>query len=139
MPPLAKKQRRRAFNENYGRELMELHTLGVNGGYTQQDVIEVAKCFTGWTIDKPVQGGGAMFDENPHEPGTKIVLGHKIKENGQKEGLEVLHILATSPATAHFISEKLAVRFVSDDPPPALVNRMATTFLKTGGILRQCC
>ena len=103
MRPNAKKQQPKGINENYGRELMELHTLGVNGGYTQQDVIEVAKCFTGWTIDKPYQGGGAMFDENRHEPGTKIVLGHKIKENGQKEGLEVLHILATSPATAHFI------------------------------------
>jgi uncharacterized protein (DUF1800 family) len=134
----ANKQRPVGINENYGRELMELHTLGVNGGYTQQDVIEVAKCFTGWTIDKPYQGGWgqATFDENKHEPGTKTVLGHKIKENGQKEGLEVLHILATSPATAHFVSEKLAVRFVSDDPPPALVNRMAATFLKTEGNIR---
>ena len=115
--PLANKQQPKGINENYGRELMELHTLGVNGGYTQQDVIEVAKCFTGWTIDKPFQGGEAYFDDMRHEPGTKMVLGHKIKENGQKEGLEVLHILATSPATAHFISQKLAVRFVSDDPP----------------------
>ena len=136
MRPLAKKQQPKGINENYGRELMELHTLGVNGGYTQQDVIEVAKCFTGWTIDKPFQGGGAYFDENRHEPGTKMVLGHKIKENGQKEGLEVLHILATSPATAHFISQKLAVRFVSDDPPPALVNRMAATFLKSDGNIK---
>jgi uncharacterized protein (DUF1800 family) len=136
MHPFAKKQAPKGINENYGRELMELHTLGVNGGYTQKDVIEVAKCFTGWTIDKPAQGGEAYYNENMHEPGTKIVLGHKIKENGQKEGLEVLHILATSPATAHFISEKLAVRFVSDTPPPALVNRMAATFLKTGGNIR---
>jgi uncharacterized protein (DUF1800 family) len=134
----ASKQRPVGINENYARELMELHTLGVNGGYTQQDVIEVAKCFTGWTIDKPYQGGSAhaVYDDNRHEPGTKIVLGHKIKENGQKEGLEVLHILATSPATAHFVSEKLAVRFVSDDPPAALVNRMAATFLKTDGNIR---
>ncbi|HXS11298.1 MAG TPA: DUF1800 family protein [Acidobacteriaceae bacterium] len=136
MRPLAKKQQPKGINENYGRELMELHTLGVNGGYTQQDVIEVSKCFTGWTIDKPFQGGGAFYDEARHEPGTKIVLGHKIKENGQKEGLEVLHILATSPATAHFISQKLAVRFVSDDPPAALVNRMAATFLKTNGNIK---
>jgi uncharacterized protein (DUF1800 family) len=134
--PNAKKQPPKGINENYGRELMELHTLGVNGGYTQKDVIEVSKCFTGWTIDKPAQGGQAYFDEARHEPGTKMVLGHKIKENGQKEGLEVLHILATSPATAHFISEKLAVRFVSDTPPPALVNRMAGTFLKTGGNIK---
>ncbi len=136
MRPNAKKQQPKGINENYGRELMELHTLGVNGGYTQKDVIEVSKCFTGWTIDKPFQGGGAYYNENMHEPGTKIVLGHKIKENGQKEGLEVLHILATSPATAHFISQKLAVRFVSDDPPPALVNRMAAAFLKTDGNIR---
>ncbi|HEV2576619.1 MAG TPA: DUF1800 family protein [Acidobacteriaceae bacterium] len=136
MRPNAKRQQPKGINENYGRELMELHTLGVNGGYTQKDVIEVSKCFTGWTIDRPFQGGGAMFDENRHEPGTKIVLRHKIKENGQKEGLEVLHILATSPATAHFISQKLAVRFVSDDPPPALVNRMAATFLKSDGNIR---
>ena len=137
MRPNAKKQQPKGINENYGRELMELHTLGVNGGYTQQDVIEVAKCFTGWTIDKPYQGGGgAYYDDARHEPGTKIVLGHKIKENGQKEGLEVLHILATSPATAHFISQKLAVRFVSDDPPPALVNRMAAAFLKSDGNIK---
>ena len=136
MRPFAKKQPPKGINENYGRELMELHTLGVNGGYTQKDVIEVSKCFTGWTIDKPAQGGQAYFDEARHEPGTKIVLGHKIKENGQKEGLEVLHILATSPATAHFISEKIAVRFVSDDPPPALVNRMAAAFLKTDGNIK---
>jgi hypothetical protein len=77
-----------------------------------------------------------VFDESKHEPGSKTVLGHTIKENGQKEGLEVLHILATSPATAHFISQKLAVRFVSDTPPPALVNRMAATFLKTDGNMK---
>ena len=136
MRPLAKKQQPKGINENYGRELMELHTLGVNGGYTQKDVIEVSKCFTGWTIDRPFQGGGAYFDDMRHEPGTKVVLGHKIKENGQKEGLEVLHILATSPATAHFISEKLAVRFVSDTPPAALVNRMALVFEKTNGDIK---
>ena len=134
--PQANKQQPKGINENYGRELMELHTLGVNGGYTQKDVIEVSKCFTGWTIDRPFQGGGAYFDELRHEPGTKNVLGHKIKENGQKEGLEVLHILATSPATAHFISQKLAVRFVSDDPPAALVNRMALVFEKTNGDIK---
>ena len=145
----------KGINENYGRELMELHTLGVNGGYTQKDVIEVAKCFTGWTVDRPyaaggvrarvlggMQGGGMMdagqpgefvFQPNRHEPGSKVVLGHTIAEGGMKEGLEVLHILATSPATAHFLSQELAVRFVSDDPPAALVNRMAATYLKTDG------
>ena len=121
------------LNENYARELMELHTLGVNGGYTQQDVTEVAKVFTGWTVDHPQLGGGFKFDETRHEPGKKLVMGHKIKENGQKEGLELLHILANSPATAHFISQELAVAFVSDNPPPALVNRMAQTFLSSHG------
>jgi uncharacterized protein (DUF1800 family) len=121
------------LNENYGRELMELHTLGVNGGYTQQDVTEVAKVFTGWTVDRPQLGGGFKFDETRHEPGKKVVMGHKIKENGQKEGLQLLHILATSPATAHFISQELAVAFVSDNPPPALVDRMAQSFRSSHG------
>jgi uncharacterized protein (DUF1800 family) len=121
------------LNENYGRELMELHTLGVNGGYTQKDVTEAAKVFTGWTVDRPQLGGDFKFDETRHEPGKKIVMGHKIKENGQKEGLQLLHILATSPATAHFISQELAVAFVSDTPPAALVNRMAQAFESSHG------
>jgi len=121
------------LNENYARELMELHTLGVNGGYTQADVTEVARIFTGWTVDKPQQGGGSEFDPTRHEPGKKVVMGHKFKENGQKEGLQLLHILATSPATAHFISQELAIAFVSDTPSQALVNRMASAFLKSNG------
>jgi uncharacterized protein (DUF1800 family) len=135
--PRAKGKQNSGLNENYGRELMELHTLSVNGGYTQRDVTEVAKVFTGWTIDKPNQGGGFMFDERKHEPGPKFVLGHRIKFKGEAEGREVLHILATSPQTAHFISLKLAQRFVSDDPPPALVDRMAKTFLKKKGDIRE--
>ena len=131
------KKRNGGLNENYGRELMELHTLGVNGGYTQQDVTEVAKVLTGWTIDQPQKGGGFKYEERMHEPGTKIVLGHKIKDHGEKEGMEVLHILAHHPATAHFISTKLAMRFVSDDPPPALVDRMAEAFLKKNGDIRE--
>jgi uncharacterized protein (DUF1800 family) len=131
------KKRNGGLNENYGRELMELHTLGVNGGYTQQDVTEVAKVLTGWTIDQPQKGGGFKYEERMHEPGTKIVLGHKIKDRGEKEGMEVLHILAHHPSTAHFISTKLAMRFVSDDPPPALVDRMAETFLKKNGDIRE--
>src|ERR1039457_2225849 len=120
---------------------MELHTLGVNGaGYTQKDVTEVAKVFTGWTIDPPYgRGSGSMqfqFEERRHEPGTKTVLGKTIKENGMNEGLEVLHMLATSPATAKFISTKLAVRFVSDDPPAALVDRMAQAFLASDGDIK---
>jgi uncharacterized protein (DUF1800 family) len=138
-PQQANQQKRppRGLNENYARELMELHTLGVDGGYTQKDVTEVAKVFTGWTIDRPQMGGDYTFREQTHEPGTKVVLGKKIRENGESEGREVLHILATHPSTAHFISKKLAMRFVSDDPPPALVDRMAATFLKTNGDIRE--
>ena len=121
------------MNENYARELMELHTLGVSGGYTQADVTEVARIFTGWTVDHPQQGGGFYFDESRHEPGDKTVMGHKIKEDGQKEGFELLHILANSPATAHFVSQEIAVQFVSDTPSSTLVNRMAQSFLKTHG------
>jgi uncharacterized protein (DUF1800 family) len=125
------------LNENYGRELLELHTLSVNGGYSQRDVTEVAKVFTGWTIEKPYQGGEFKFDPRMHEPGPKFVLGRKIKPKGESEGLEVLHRLATDPHTAHFVSLKLAERFVSDDPPPALVDRMAKTFLKKKGDIRE--
>jgi uncharacterized protein (DUF1800 family) len=136
-PPGQAKGKRGGLNENYGRELMELHTLGVNGGYTQQDVTEVARVFTGWTLKQPKQGGGFVFEEKMHEPGDKTVLGHRIKPNGEKEGYEVLHILAHHPSTAKFISTKLAVRFVSDNPPPALVDRMAQTFLKKNGDIRE--
>jgi len=132
-----RKNKREGLNENYARELMELHTLSVNGGYTQRDVTEVAKVFTGWTIKQPRQGGGFEFNERLHDPGAKYVLGKVIKEHGEKEGQQVLDMLATSPKTAHFISYKLAQRFVSDDPPPALVGRMAETFLKKDGDIRE--
>ena len=135
--PNAKKKPNSGLNENYGRELLELHTLSVNGGYSQRDVTEVAKVFTGWTIDKPFEGGGFLFDPRKHEPGPKFVLGKKIKQNGEDEGRQVLHMLATSPRTAHFISLRLAQRFVSDDPPAALVDRMAKTFLKKKGDIRE--
>lgn len=135
--PNAKSKQNAGLNENYGRELLELHTLSVNGGYSQRDVTEVAKVFTGWTIEKPNDGGGFQFDPRKHEPGPKFVLGHHIKPKGEDEGREVLHLLATSPQTAHFISLKLAERFVSDDPPPALVDRMAKTFEKKKGDIRE--
>ena len=131
------KGKRNGLNENYGRELMELHTLGVNGGYTQQDVTEVARVFTGWTLKQPKQGGGFTFEERTHEPGNKLVLGHRIKPKGEKEGMEVLRILARHPSTAKFVSTKLAMRFVSDDPPESLVDRMAQTFLKKDGNIRE--
>lgn len=125
------------LNENYGRELMELHTLSVNGCYTQKDVTEVAKVFTGWTLEQPKEGGDFHFEPKMHEPGDKVVLGHRIKQNGEKEGLEVLHLLAHNPKTAHFIAQKLAMRFVSDDPPSTLVDRMTQTFLKKDGDIRE--
>ena len=143
----------RGLNENYARELMELHTLGVQcevsqdhpvsaldkscgQGYTQQDVTQVAKVLTGWTIDQPYRSGTFEFEPRRHEPGTKFVMGKSFIESGEDEGLFVLHMLATSPATAKFISTKLAVRFVSDTPPPALVDRMSKAFLASGGDIK---
>jgi uncharacterized protein (DUF1800 family) len=125
------------LNENYGRELLELHTLGVDGGYTQHDVIEVARCFTGWTIRRPNEKPEFAFGLFMHDTGEKTVLGHKIAAGGgEQDGLQVIEILSQHPSTARYISTKLARRFVADDPPPALVERMAQTFLKTGGDLR---
>ncbi|HWB85624.1 MAG TPA: DUF1800 domain-containing protein [Bryobacteraceae bacterium] len=139
--PAARRSRgknRRGLNENYGRELMELHTLGVDGGYTQQDVIAVARCFTGWTISQPQRGGKFIFNPRVHDEGEKIVLGVKIPAGGgMKDGEKVLDILAHSPATAHHISFELAQRFVADNPPESLVDRMAKTFLKSDGDLRE--
>jgi uncharacterized protein (DUF1800 family) len=131
------KKRASGLNENYGRELMELHTLGVNGGYTQKDVTEVARVLTGWTIAEPRKGSGFKYEDKLHEPGDKIVLGHRIKQGGEKEGRQVLHLLAHHPSTAKFTCTKLAMRFVSDNPPPALVDRMAQTFLKKDGDIRE--
>ncbi len=131
------KQNKRGLNENYAREIMELHTLGVDGGYTQRDVIELARCFTGWTIDRPRQGGEFIFNPRMHDFGEKVVLGHKIRSGrGMKDGLEMLHLLAHRPATAHFISLKLCRRFVADDPPQSIVDRASQTFLKTDGDIR---
>lgn len=126
---------KRGLNENYARELMELHTLGVEGGYTQHDVIEVARCFTGWSIDQ--RTGAFIFRPQMHDADAKVVLGHQIPAGrGEEDGEDVLDILARSPATAHFLARKLVVRFVSDSPPPALVDRAAQTFLRTGGDIR---
>jgi uncharacterized protein (DUF1800 family) len=125
------------LNENYARELMELHTLGVDGGYTQHDVTEVAKVFTGWTLNRPRKAGEFEFDERKHEPGPKNVLGHEIQNQGQDEGRQVLHLLAQHPSTARFISTKLAQRFVADDPPPALVDKLAKKFESSGGDIRE--
>jgi uncharacterized protein (DUF1800 family) len=131
--PNGKPKAHEGLNENYARELMELHTLGVNGGYTQADVTQVARILTGWTVEKPQRGGEFKFDENRHEPGTKKVLGKKFSEHGEREGRELLHMLATRPATAHFLCRKLAVRFVNDSPAQSLVDRMAKSYLSSGG------
>jgi uncharacterized protein (DUF1800 family) len=132
------KRVKRGLNENYARELMELHTLGVDGGYTQKDVTEVARCFTGWTIQEPRRGGGFFYDDKLHDKGDKIVLGHLIGAgSGIEDGEQVLDILARHPSTAHFISKELAQRFVSDNPPESLVNSMAQTFLSTNGSIRE--
>ncbi len=151
-------QQRRGINENYARELMELHTLGVDGGYTQKDVQEVARCFTGWTIIAPRGAGAAaqavmngpmgdmlrkqagtfVYRPAVHDNGEKIVLGHKIPAGGgMKDGLMVLDILAHHPSTAKFIATKLVRRFISDEPPPALVDRVAQTYMKSDGDIRE--
>ncbi|HVH50306.1 MAG TPA: DUF1800 family protein [Candidatus Bathyarchaeia archaeon] len=134
--PQNKKKPERGLNENYGRELMELHTLGVDGGYTQKDVTEVARCFTGWTIEKPRENPQFKFDERIHDPEPKIVLGKKIHDGGMKDGQQVIELLAKNPSTARFISSKLARRFVSDNPPQSLVARMAQTFQSSDGDIR---
>lgn len=128
-------RRQRGLNENYARELMELHTLGVDGGYSQQDIIEVARAFTGWTM-RPRTDAEFYFDARIHDSKPKLVLDKKIDAGGVKDGEAVLDLLAQHPNTAKFVSSKLARRFVSDTPPDALVERMAATFLKTGGDIR---
>ena len=129
--------RARGLNENYARELLELHTLGVDGGYTQRDVIEVARALTGWTM-APRQGSGFLFRPEIHDADAKVVLGHRLAAGrGIEDGEEVLDIVARHPATARFIARKLAIRFVSDDPPPALVERAAATFSRTNGDIRE--
>ncbi|HEX7331855.1 MAG TPA: DUF1800 domain-containing protein [Pyrinomonadaceae bacterium] len=158
-------RQRRGINENYARELMELHTLGVDGGYTQKDVQEVARCFTGWTIFQPRGGAAAVatvvrrrgemenplssegarrnagtffFNPRAHDDGEKTVLGHKISAGGGiKDGLTVIEILSRHPSTAKFIATKLVRHFVSDNAPPALVDRVAATFAKTDGDIRE--
>ena len=125
------------LNENYARELLELHTLGVDGGYTQQDVVAVARAFTGWTIREPRRGGEATYDPRRHDTGTKTVLGQALPAGGREEGERVLDMLARHPATARHVARKLARRFVSDTPPEALVARVAARFTATNGNLRE--
>jgi uncharacterized protein (DUF1800 family) len=132
----AGKKSERGLNENYGREVMELHTVGVDAGYTQQDVIQMAECLTGWTIKEPRKDPVYNFDEKIHAEGKKVVMGHTFNYGGEKDGEEALKMLAAQPATAEFISTKLARHFVSDNPPQPLVDRMAKTYRSTGGDIR---
>jgi len=137
-PQNAQQRRPRGINENYAREIMELHTLGVDGGYTQKDVQEVARCFTGWTIRNPRGAAEYVFNRFAHDDGEKVVLGHRIPAGGgKKDGEAVIRILASHPSTAKFVSTKLARKFVSDNPPQSLVESMSRTWLRTGGDIRE--
>ncbi len=135
--PQQQQRQRRGLNENYARELMELHTLGVDGGYTQDDVIQVARAFTGWTLRAPRRNPEFHFEPRLHGQGPFMVLGRKFDAGGMKDGEQVLDLLARHPSTARFLSTKLARHFVSDQPPQALVERMAKTFLETEGDIRS--
>jgi hypothetical protein len=132
---------RTGLNENFAREVMELHTLGADGGYTQEDVIVLARVLTGWSVNRPdareFPENGAVFEGARHDYGSKIFLGHPLRARGKAEGEEALDILAKSPATAHHIAFKLAQYFVDDEPPPALVERLAAQFLATDGNIRE--
>jgi uncharacterized protein (DUF1800 family) len=134
--PAQPKKAERGLNENYGREVMELHTVGVDAGYTQQDVIQMAECLTGWSIKEPRKDPQFFFDEKIHAQGKKVVMGVKFNAGGEKDGEDALKMLAARPATANFLSTKLARHFVSDNPPPALVARMAKTYESSGGDIR---
>jgi uncharacterized protein (DUF1800 family) len=127
----------KGINENYGRELMELHTLGVDGGYTQKDVQEVARALTGWTIDRPNRSGVFSFRPRMHDEGEKIVLGHRINAGGIRDGEAVLDLLANHSSTASFISAKLVRKFVSDEPPQKLVHEVAEVYRKSDGDIRD--
>ena len=122
------------LNENYGREILELHTVGVDAGYTQADVYEVSRAFTGWGIDNLGRVGNFRYNPGVHDTGSKSAFGLQIAAGGQKDdGDRVIKHLATHPATAKFISTKLARRFVSDEPPASLINRMTDAWLSTEG------
>jgi uncharacterized protein (DUF1800 family) len=132
----AAKKSERGLNENYGREVMELHTVGVDAGYTQQDVIQMAECLTGWTIHEPRKDPEFFFDEKIHDQAKKVVMGRTFNYGGEKDGEEALKMLAGKPATARFISTELAHHFVSDDPPASLIDRMAKSFTASNGDIR---
>jgi len=130
-------QQDRGLNENYGREVMELHTVGVDAGYTQQDVIEMARCLTGWTVRMPRRDPDFVFKPEFHAEGKKVVMGRTFDYGGEKDGEEALQMLASDPHTARFISTEIAHHFVSDNPPPALIDRMVKDYESTGGDIRS--
>src|SRR5205814_10315783 len=128
----------KGINENYARELLELHTLGVDGGYSQRDVIEVARIFTGWSIAPPPRGGGFEFHDWAHDRGAKTVLGVAFPAgHGEDEALRLLTLLASSPATMHHVSRRLCARFVADDPPDGCVDAAVAAWQRTGGDIRE--
>ena len=126
----------RGINENYARELLELHTLGVDGGYTQQDIIEVARIFTGWSIEPPERGSGFVFRDWAHDRGEKHVFGLTFNDDGKDEGIRLLKVLASQHATMHHVSAKLCARFVADDPPDGCIDAAVAAWQKTGGDMR---
>ena len=134
---LVGRKRKRGLNENLAREILELHTLGVNGGYTQEDVIGLAKIITGWTVKPARQGGGGyQFIQYVHEPGTHKLLGKSYSQKGESQGIAALNNLARHPSTARFIATKMAQHFISDTPPERCIKKLEKTFLNTGGDLR---
>ena len=137
MQPPPPQREERGLNENYGREVMELHTVGVDAGYTQQDVIEMAESLTGWTIREPRKDPEFLFKPEFHAEGKKVIMGRTFNYGGMKDGEEALKMLAQDPHTARFISTKLARHFVSDNPPQSLIDRMTKDYGSTGGDIRS--
>ena len=128
----------KGINENYARELLELHTLGVDGGYTQQDVIDVARIFTGWSIERPQQGGDFEFHDWAHDTGEKQVLGVRFQGgHDMDEGIRLLKLLANHPATMHHVSRKLCERFVNDEPPDGCVDDAVAAWKRSSGDIRE--
>ena len=136
MRPEQERRRPTGINENYARELLELHTLGVDGGYTQQDIIEVARIFTGWSIERPERGAGFVFRDWAHDHGTKHVFGLTFHDEGKDEGIKLLKFLANQPATMHHISTKLCARFVADEPPDGCIDAAVAAWQKSRGDIR---
>src|SRR5204862_6989593 len=132
----AQRRRPTGINENYARELLELHTLGVDGGYSQQDIIEVARIFTGWSIERPARGAGFAFHDWAHDYGDKQVLGVKFRGEGKDEGIKLLKLLAASHAAMHHVSAKLCARFVADEPPDGCVDAAVAAWQRTRGDMR---